>query len=151
MVQRGPVIMLALVALAAGASAGCAADQSDVPGAANQTVDDGLRVVEIEMIEMAFDPDVIDITSGETVRFRFHNGGQAIHDAVVGDLDLQEEQDAAMAAGDTPPADSGQVLIVAPGDTADMVYTAGPAGTLIIGCHQPGHWNAGMRADLNVG
>jgi uncharacterized cupredoxin-like copper-binding protein len=143
--------MLALAALAAGVTIGCGADTSDVPGAAFVPVDDGLPVIEIEMVEMAFDPDAIDVTSGDTVRLRFHNGGQAIHDAVIGDLAFQLAQDAAVAAGETQPADADQVLIVAPGDTADLVYTAGPAGALIIGCHQPGHWNAGMRADLNIG
>ncbi len=154
--QCRPPVMLAVVAMVAAGLASCAADPSDVPGAA-QTVDDGLRVVEIEMIDMAFRPDSIDVTSGETIRLRFHNGGQAIHDAVVGDLAFQEGHDAEMAAGATHAADgagdgeTGQTaLLVAPGDTADMVYTAGAAAALIIGCHQPGHWNAGMRAALNI-
>lgn len=156
MMQYRPVVVLAVAAMMAAGLANCAADPSDVPGAA-QTVDDGLRVVDIEMIDMAFQPASIAVTSGETVRLRFHNGGQAIHDAAVGDLAFQEEHETEMAtgathaAGDAGDGEAGQTaLLVAPGDTADMVYTAGQAGALIIGCHQPGHWNAGMRADLNI-
>lgn len=150
--------VLAAAALVAGTLAGCGADPNDAPGAALETVDDGLRVVEVEMTEMAFGPASIDIASGETLRLRFHNAGLAVHEAVIGDLEFQEDHAAGMASGATHEADDAheegtdqiEALIVAPGDSADMVYTAEEAGALIIGCHQPGHWDAGMRSDLNV-
>jgi uncharacterized cupredoxin-like copper-binding protein len=131
--------------------AACADDANDV-GGDTLTVDDGLPVIEVEMTDMAFAPATIDVKAGETVRLRFHNGGLAVHEAVIGDLALQEEHAEEMTGSAMQHGDSGEAepLVVAVGDTGDIVYTAGAAGTLIIGCHQPGHWDAGMRADLSI-
>jgi len=42
------------------------------------------------------------------------------------------------------------VVEVKPGKTGELRYTAQQAGTLLIGCHQPDHWKAGMRATIDV-
>lgn len=158
MTQRQHLILLAVAAMTAGVVTACAPDPYDGPGAGRDVVDDdGLRVVEMEMTEMAFGPANINVTAGETVRLRFHNSGLAVHEAVIGDLAFQEEHDAEMAGGSAHQADSHEqsadapeALVVAAGDTTDMVYTARDAGALIIGCHQPGHWDAGMQAGLTI-
>jgi uncharacterized cupredoxin-like copper-binding protein len=151
MLKSRSFIALAVAALLTGALAGCGADSSDAPGG-NRTVDDGLRVVKVEMTEMAFNPAKIDVTSGETIRLRFHNSGVVMHDAVIGDLAFQERREMAASGAGTPltGADNVEALVVDPGDSADLVYKADAVGTFIIGCHQPGHWVAGMRADINV-
>jgi uncharacterized cupredoxin-like copper-binding protein len=148
---RRNLAMLAAATLTLTALAACGEDGNDVAGDV-VAVDDGLAVVEVEMSEMAFTPASIDVTAGETVRLRFHNAGLAVHEAVIGDLALQEEHAEEMAgtAMDHEDSDGSEPLIVAAGETGDLVYTAGAAGTVIIGCHQPGHWDAGMRADLNI-
>ncbi|MDP9465467.1 MAG: cupredoxin domain-containing protein [Actinomycetota bacterium] len=157
MTQRQHLTLFAVAAMTAGVLAGCAPDPYDGPGAKRDIVDDGLRVVEVEMTEMAFGPANINVAAGETVRLRFHNSGLAVHEAVIGDLAFQVEHDAEMAGGSAHQADSHEAgaaepeaLVVAAGDTTDMVYTAGDAGALIIGCHQPGHWDAGMQAGLTI-
>ena len=35
---------------------------------------------------------------------------------------------------------------VKPGKTGSLTMTFAEAGTLIVGCHEPGHYAAGMRA-----
>ncbi len=151
------ITLLAVAALMAGLIAGCGPDPYDGPGAKLDIVEDDLRVVDVEMTEMAFGPANIDVALGETVRLRFHNAGVVAHEAVMGDLAFQEEHAAEMTGGDAhqtdshdATADDPEALVVAAGDTADMVYTAGDAGALIIGCHQPGHWDAGMKSDLTI-
>jgi len=143
--------MLAAATLTLTVLAACGEDGNDVAGDV-VAVDDGLAVIEVEMTEMAFTPDSIDVKAGETVRLRFHNSGLAVHEAVIGDLALQEEHAEEMAgtAMHHEDSDESEPLVVAVGETGDLVYTAGTAGTLIIGCHQPGHWDAGMRADLTI-
>ena len=42
------------------------------------------------------------------------------------------------------------VLTVAPGDTETMTRTFDDTGTVVIGCHQPGHWESGMKATVTV-
>ena len=143
--------MLAAVTLTVSVLAACADDANDARGD-TLTVDDGRAVVDVEMIDMAFAPASIDVKAGETIRLRFHNTGLAVHEAVIGDLAFQEEHAEQMAGGTMHhgDADEPEPLVVAVGETGDLVYTASAAGTLIIGCHQPGHWDAGMRADLTI-
>jgi uncharacterized cupredoxin-like copper-binding protein len=148
---RRRLTMLAATTLTLSMLAACADDANDV-GGATLTVDDGLAVLDVEMTDMAFAPASIDVKAGETVRLRFHNSGLAVHEAIIGDLAFQEEHAETMAGGSMHHGDSDEPepLIVAIGETGDLVYTAGAAGTLIIGCHQPGHWDAGMLANLSI-
>jgi len=39
---------------------------------------------------------------------------------------------------------------VAPGATAETAYTFISRGTLLFGCHLPGHWAYGMRGTITV-
>jgi uncharacterized cupredoxin-like copper-binding protein len=148
---RRNLTMLAAATLTLTVLAACGEDGNDVAGDV-VAVDDGLAVIEVEMTDMAFTPASIDVNAGETVRLRFNNTGLAVHEAVIGDLALQEEHAEEMAgtAMDHGDSDESEPLVVAVGETGDLVYTAGAAGTLIIGCHQPGHWDAGMRSDLTI-
>ena len=41
-------------------------------------------------------------------------------------------------------------VTVDPGDSADVTTTFDKAGDYVIGCHQPGHYEAGMKAMVNV-
>jgi FtsP/CotA-like multicopper oxidase with cupredoxin domain len=43
------------------------------------------------------------------------------------------------------------VVTVQPGASQTLVYHFTQPGPLIIGCHEPGHYAAGMRADVTVG
>jgi uncharacterized cupredoxin-like copper-binding protein len=144
--------MVAAATLAVSVLAACGDDANDAGGDAAGTVEDGLSVIDVEMTDMAFAPASIDIKTGETVRLRFHNAGLAVHEAVIGDLAFQEEHAEEMTGGSMHHGDSDEPepLVVAVGETGDLVYTAATAGTLIIGCHQPGHWDAGMRANLSI-
>jgi uncharacterized cupredoxin-like copper-binding protein len=39
---------------------------------------------------------------------------------------------------------------VKPGTTGELTVTFDKAGDVLIGCHQPGHYPAGMRATVTV-
>ena len=43
-----------------------------------------------------------------------------------------------------------EVLTVEPGDTGELSYTFDEAGPVQIGCHEPGHFEAGMVLDVEV-
>jgi uncharacterized cupredoxin-like copper-binding protein len=43
------------------------------------------------------------------------------------------------------------VVTVQPGASQTLVYHFPQPGPLITGCHEPGHYAAGMRADVTVG
>ena len=125
-------------------------------------------IVEIVMTDMAFTPAAIDAVGGETVTFRFRNDGSVPHEAVFGDLTEQVAHHEEMAAAPSADhdmsdmsdmsGDAGQsgehgelhAIMLAPGQSIEVTHTFADAGETMIGCHEPGHWEAGMRLDVNV-
>ncbi len=128
---------LATVVLAGGCGDGDGDERSQAKPrtAADQTV-------EIEMVDNVFEPDVVTVRAGTTVRFRFRNTGRLTHDAAFGDEPVQQ----AVEDGKHRP----EVGATAPGDSKDYVRRFDTPGTLLIGCHQPGHYRQGMKARLVV-
>lgn len=109
------------------------------------------RVIEVSMTDMAFTPSTVAVAAGETVTFRFRNAGAVVHEALIGDDAAQAEHAAGMAKmADGHDHDHSGAASVAPGKTATLTKTFATAGTLVLGCHQPGHWEAGMKASITV-
>jgi uncharacterized cupredoxin-like copper-binding protein len=105
--------------------------------------------VEVEMKDFAFSPSTFRVKKGETVTFRYHNPTTLLHEAVIGDESVQSEHGKAMTEHGGHP-EEGKVVEVAAGKTAELTYTFAQGGTLLIGCHQPGHYEAGMKATVTV-
>jgi uncharacterized cupredoxin-like copper-binding protein len=150
---------LALFLASALALAACGGDDDDPVGGSV----DAPRTVEVTMTDMAFTPSDFDVAVGETVTFVFSNEGAVRHEAVFGTLPEQEAHHTEMAdmggahegmEGDTMPHDEEMTelhsVIVEPGESAEMAHTFDAAGPLMIGCHEPGHWEAGMKMDVEV-
>lgn len=111
------------------------------------------RVVDVEMVDIAFEPDTVSVERGETVTFRFTNNGRVAHDAFVGDRETQQEHEAETAKGAGDGHDHGDdanAIVIDPGETETLTYTFDDAGTIEIGCHQPGHYGAGMKIEIDV-
>lgn len=120
--------------------------------------EDATRTIEVDMVDIAFEPSSIDVEAGETVRFVFSNEGEAVHEGYLGDEQAQEEHDAERS-GDGHDGEEMQgmehggdeeAVVVDPGDTGELTYTFEEPGQIQIGCHQPGHYEAGMVIDVNV-
>jgi uncharacterized cupredoxin-like copper-binding protein len=124
------------------------------------------RTVEIAMTDNAFEPDELTVEDGEAITFEFVNEGRVVHEAYLGS---EEEQDghagdmAGMAgmAGSPEEAEHSdhmddqhmsdeRLVTVEPGDRATLTTTFDEPGTVVIGCHQPGHWESGMKATVTV-
>ncbi len=108
------------------------------------------RTVEVEMRDIAFAPTTVDIRAGEKVRFVFKNTGRVTHDAFIGDEAAQEDHEREMREGHGNHGKGSNAVSVAPGKTAQLVYTFDRPGQLVIGCHQPGHFTGGMKAAINI-
>jgi uncharacterized cupredoxin-like copper-binding protein len=112
----------------------------------------GTRTVEVAMEDIKFDQTSLTVRTGETIEFRFVNDGKVAHDAFIGDVEAQMEHDAEMAEmGDASghPIEEAAV-VVQPGDSGELSYTFSEPGTYQVGCHQPGHYAAGMKIDVTV-
>lgn len=151
---------LALVLASAVTLAACGGDDGSEPVGGSA---DTPRTIEITMTDMAFTPSELDVTVGETVNFVFRNDGAVRHEAVFGTLAEQEVHHTEMAEmggahdgmeGGTMPHDEEMTelhsVVVEPGDTIELTHIFDTAGQLMVGCHEPGHWEAGMKMDIDV-
>jgi len=109
------------------------------------------RNVRIEMSDIEFSIETLDVTKGETVKFEFTNSGKLDHDAFIGDEAAQTEHEASMRSGDSGHDHSGSdAITVQPGRTRSLTYTFDEPGEIIVGCHETGHYDAGMKIVVTV-
>ena len=121
--------------------------------AADSVVDDEGVVVNVEMVEFGFVADVDEVPLGEPVTFRFVNSGLVPHEAMFGTNHQQEEYATAGDHGDHDGAGHhGEVTAITldPGVTADITLEFSEPGVVWIGCHLPGHYDAGMASNFAV-
>jgi cation-transporting ATPase V/Cu+-exporting ATPase len=105
------------------------------------------RTIDVAMTDDAYGPSAMAVATGQTVRFVFRNDGAVVHEALIGDATVQARHD---AMANMSHHDGLPVIDVAPGATGELVYTFTRPGTVLIGCHQPGHYALGMRAVITV-
>lgn len=112
---------------------------------------DADRVVEIQTTDaLIFEPADITVAPGETVTFRLSNDGALVHDFTLGDQATQDEHEAEMSEMDGMAHDEPNVAAIPAGETVELTWTFGDEGTVLIGCHQPGHYAAGMTGQITV-
>jgi uncharacterized cupredoxin-like copper-binding protein len=120
---------------------------------------DAPREVNVIARDYEFQPSTVDLVPGETVLLHVVNGGLEIHEAIIGNVEVQAAWEAAEAAtigappGPTPavsvpPNVAGLRIVVRSGERQDFLWTVpadGPAQTgFVVGCHIPGHYARGM-------
>jgi uncharacterized cupredoxin-like copper-binding protein len=98
---------------------------------------------------MRFAPDPITVKAGEEVTFVVTNEGAIVHEFFVGTEEEQLDHAAEMAAGGMSHGHDNALSVKA-GETGSLAMTFAEAGSLLIGCHEPGHYDAGMKATLTV-
>jgi uncharacterized cupredoxin-like copper-binding protein len=147
MVPTGTVVVAAVLAASL---AGCGT--SSTRRAAGQAP--ASRIVDVSMRDTAYDPTSVSVTAGEKVTFVFHNTGTVVHDAFLGSEGAQAEHEREMrepmGAMDGMHHDDPSATSVAPGQTATLTHTFTKTEKTIIGCHEPGHYEAGMRLMVTV-
>lgn len=147
---------LTLAALAAGVAlvtAACGSDTTNDAAPESGSGSGSSRTVDVEMVDVAFEPAEVTVAEGETVTLRFTNTGEVTHDAFIGDTDAQDdhEMDMADTHGEHGASDNdNSAITIEPGDEAELTYTFDEAGRFEVGCHQPGHYKAGMKIDVTV-
>ena len=112
---------------------------------------DADRVIEIQTTDaLIFDPADITVAPGETVTFRLSNNGALVHDFTLGNQATQDEHEAEMSEMDGMAHDEPNVATIPAGETVELTWTFSDEGTVLIGCHQPGHYAAGMTGRITV-
>ena len=95
-----------------------------------------------------FHPATFDFPAGTTVRFVIHNEDPIDHEFILGSRAVQDRMERTAEPehdGSVP----GQITVPA-GTTVETTYTFGRPGTVLLGCHVPGHYAYGMIGSVRV-
>lgn len=124
-------------------------------GAPQVGTDDSPRRIDLTMTdEMRFEPATIRVRAGETIRFVVRNASTEDHEAYIG-TDEEQRTHATDHSGFGPKEQSTiehmgyGVHVPALGDS-ELVAAFDEGTEYVIGCHYPGHYQAGMRAVIEV-
>jgi len=133
----------ATVALMVGLAAAAHADQG---GHVKIT-----RSVNVDMNDsMRFSPSAISVKAGEVIRFVVKNSGKTKHEMVIGDAAELMEHAQAMAKFPAMEHEEHNQVTLAPGATGTIVWKFDKAGKVDFACLQPGHFEAGMKGQIEV-
>lgn len=101
--------------------------------------------------ELAFEPAVVEVRAGEVITFEVENTGKLPHDFTLGDEDVQEEHAREMEEMGADMAHTDpNAMTIDPGETGSMTWRFVEPGDVLYGCHQPGHYDAGMVGVIEV-
>lgn len=117
----------------------------------------GTRTIEIIARDIEFSVSEIDVKQGETVRFIIRNEGELDHDFTIGDADIQathraqmQEMMLGLGDGHRHMHNAANAVMVAPGATAELLWTFGNDTNVEFGCNIPGHFESGMAGKFDV-
>jgi len=125
------------------------------PSAARRSVPPGTeRTVEMSISGMKFVPDRIEVQAGQMVAFVVDNPTDIAHELFIGDEADQLAHHGTHVA--VPSADQAMVphygygFYLASHETKVVTYRFDSTREIMLGCHLPGHWEAGMVAIVTV-
>ena len=145
--------MLALLGILVTIAAACSSGETTAGKISAETL-------EIRMRDSAFVPKTLTVRRGQEIRFEFENEGAVKHDAFIGDKDAQKDHEQEMRMQDDEKgmdADHGEHgmttkggITIGPGKHGTLTHRFTKKGTFYIGCHQAGHYAAGMKMRITV-
>ncbi len=152
---RALTISLTLATVGLAGAAGCSSHSKAGSSAAAS------RTIDVTMTDNAFQPAQLTVSKGETVKLRFKNTGAVRHEATIGDEAKQKAHQAEMTAntgtgehggggGGGEHGDDVSTVTVEPGQSGDLTHTFSESTSILIGCHEPGHYEAGMKATVAI-
>jgi uncharacterized cupredoxin-like copper-binding protein len=113
------------------------------------------RDIRVTISGLHFVPDHFDVHLGETIRFVVTNPTDLPHELFIGTMAEQLAHHREVM--NQPPLQQRQLMqhtgygiYLEPYDSGQFIYRFSQAGQVMIGCHVPGHWEAGMLATITV-
>lgn len=111
------------------------------------TLGPGDITVEIDIEYSRFVPDKLTIVEGTRVRFLVVNGDPIHHEFITGGAEVHIRH--ANGTEAEHPSIPGEVS-VEPNSTAITTFTFEELGVYEFACHLPGHYDYGMRGEIEV-
>jgi uncharacterized cupredoxin-like copper-binding protein len=141
------VLVVAALGIVLGACAAPAAPEATISPTGPAAQETRIEVSLTD--EMRIEPAEMTVPVGQPVTFVVTNVGAIDHEFFVGDEEAQQEHEEEMAA-EGMRHDEEMGVTVAPGATNELTLTFAEVGTTLAGCHEPGHYPAGMKATIGV-
>lgn len=112
------------------------------------------RIIEVRMLPgLRFDPATVDAKKGETITFKLKNEDDMLHEFMLGDEEMQTQREKEMMEMSDKPMDMDDeenAVTLEGGETKELTWTFEESGTVLYGCHQPGHYDEGMKGTITV-
>ncbi|GGD28887.1 cupredoxin domain-containing protein [Sinisalibacter lacisalsi] len=127
------------------------------------------RTITVEMDEMEFSPETIEVQPGETIGFEVVNVGRMVHEFNIGTSETwnghRDEMRTMMREGMMTAQrldhsrmleagmmhDDANAALLEPGETGQVIWTFPEGGEIGFACNVPGHREAGMEGDFRMG
>lgn len=106
-----------------------------------------IRTIEIDIEHSRFIPDTIRVEAGEKVRFVIRNDDPIDHEFLLGDEVVQQIHENGTEAHHG--AKPGEISVAA-FEAAETTFVFDEPGSLIFGCHLPGHYAYGMKGTVTI-
>lgn len=140
-----------ILAAASSVLAGCGGSEGGIGEPADKAK--ATRVIEVRQFDQPkFEPALIVVKPSEIVTLRITNTGKRIHEFYLGSKDDQEDHAREMGGAGQPTnmPDRSNAVTVEPGQTEELTWQFPKQGSVQVGCHQPGDYASGMRAEVKV-
>ena len=113
------------------------------------------RTVTISMKEkddgaMVFEPAVLKVKKGETIRLKFNNMGETDHEFVMDRHEGIQEHKALMEKFPEMEHADPNAIRLAAGGNGEIIWTFAKAGEFGFACLIPGHYESGMKGNITV-
>lgn len=140
------LVMVGLIVAACSSGGGATA----APSATASSGQAAAPRVEVQLTDaLRIEPATMRVPAGVPVTFVVTNVGVAEHEFYLGDEAAQAEHEQEMS--DMGMAhDEEMGIAVAPGETKELTVTFPEAGSILAGCHEPGHYGGGMVATVEI-
>ncbi len=113
------------------------------------------RTIKVAMLEtddgrMLFKPSHIQISRGETIRFKIVNKGELDHEFVLDEHKAVMQHKALMEKFPEMEHDDPNSIRLEPGKKGEIIWRFANNGKFEFACLVPGHYDAGMRGAVSV-
>lgn len=110
-------------------------------------------MITIALVDFRFEPEVVDVQLGESVRVVALNRSDLPHELFIGSSAEQEAHHglhAAAAPDEQSQLEGANGIYVPARGSAQFTYRFERAGEILMGCHLVGHFEAGMVGVIHV-
>jgi len=109
------------------------------------------RAIQVVMSDdMKFTPAKFNAKRGETIRFVLRNAGRIEHEMVIGSMAELKQHAELMRKMPGMEHDEPNMVTLAPGESAELIWQFTKTGTVDFACLEPGHFEAGMTGTVSV-